>query len=125
MTLLHQPVRRFARHAAFALAIGLASFAASAQPKPIGFSLQVSTDGILSPKVVKAVVGKVLDDSQAKAAGLAAGDELIKVEGLDVPGNGAYTLKPHMEFVPGKPKRLMFRRADGSTYEATLTKPLP
>ena len=125
MTLLHPLTRRFVRVPACALALGLASFAASGQPKPIGFSLQVSTDGILSPKVVKAVVGKVQDDSQAKAAGLAAGDELIKVEGIDVPGNGAFTLKPHMEFVPGKPKRLVFRRADGSTYEATLTKPLP
>ena len=125
MTHLRLHGRPFARRLASALALGVASFAASAQPKPIGFSLQVSTDGILSPKVVKAVVGKVQDDSQAKAAGMAAGDELIKVEGIDVPGNGAFTLKPHMEFVPGKPKRLVFKRADGSTYEATLTKPLP
>jgi C-terminal processing protease CtpA/Prc len=71
------------------------------------------------------VAARLQDDSQAKAAGLAVGDELIRVEGIEVPGNGAFTLKPHMEFVPGKPKRLMFRRADGSTYEATLTKPLP
>lgn len=118
-------IRPKALRLACAVALGLACLAAGAQPRPIGFSLQVSTDGILSPKVVKAVVGKVAEDSQAKAAGLAAGDELIKVEGIDVPGNGAYTLKPHMEFVPGKPKRLTFRRADGSTYEATLTKPLP
>jgi len=125
MTLLRHLTRPVACRLACALALGVASFAASAEPKPIGFSLQVSTDGILSPKVVKAVVGKVQDDSQAKAAGMAAGDELIKVEGIDVPGNGAFTLKPHMEFVPGKPKRLVFKRADGSTYEATLTKPLP
>ena len=102
-----------------------APLVALAQARPIGFSLQVSTEGILSPKVVKAVVGKVQDDSQAQAAGMAVGDELIKVEGIDVPGNGAFTLRPHMEFVPGKPKRLVFKRADGSTYEATLTKPLP
>lgn len=125
MTLLHHLARPCVRLLACALALGAASLPAGAQPKPIGFSLQVSTDGILSPKVVKAVIGKVQDDSQAKAAGLAVGDELIKVEGIEVPGNGALTLKPHMEFVPGKPKRLMFRRADGSTYEATLTKPLP
>lgn len=125
MTLLHHLARSWARLLACALALGAASLTASAQPKPIGFSLQVSTDGILSPKVVKAVIGKVQDDSQAKAAGLAVGDELIKVEGIEVPGNGAFTLKPHMEFVPGKPKRLMFKRVDGSTYEATLTKPLP
>jgi C-terminal processing protease CtpA/Prc len=125
MTLLHHFACPCVRLLACALALGAASLPASAQPKPIGFSLQVSTDGILSPKVVKAVIGKVQDDSQARAAGLAVGDELIKVEGIEVPGNGAFTLKPHMEFVPGKPKRLMFKRADGSTYEAILTKPLP
>ncbi len=106
------------------LALALLPAWASAEPKPIGFSLQVSTDGILSPKVTRAVVGQVLDNSQAKAAGLATGDELIRVDGIEVPGNGAFMLKPHMEFVPGKPKRLMFKRTDGSTYEATLTKAL-
>ncbi len=55
-------------------------------------------------------------------ASLATGDELIRVDGIEVPGNGAFILKPHMEFVPGKPKRLMFKRTDGSAYEATLTK---
>lgn len=107
------------------LVLSMACAGAQAQSPPIGFSLQISTEGVFSPKVAKAVVGQVLDGSQARQAGLAVGDELIVVDGVEVPGNGASTLKPHMAFVPGKPKRLTFRRADGSTYEATLTKAAP
>lgn len=115
--------RRTARALAVA-SLAMVSIVAGAESMPIGFSLQVSTDGIFSPKVAKAIVGHVQANSQAKAAGLSPGDELIRVEGIEVPGNDASLLKPHMEFVPGKPKRLVFRRVDGSTYETTLTKPL-
>lgn len=111
-----------ARRWLWALALCLAAWPALGQSRPLGFSLQVSTDGIFSPKVVKAVVGKVEEASQAKAAGLSAGDELIGVDGIEVPGNSAHTLKPHMEFAPGKPKRLTFRRPDGTRYDVTLTK---
>lgn len=114
--------RRQAIRLVACLAFALDTGAACAQSVPIGFSLQVSTDGILSSKIVKAVVGQVQENSQANRAGLAAGDELIRVEGIEVPGNDAYALKPHMEFVPGRPKRLVFKRPDGSIYEATLTR---
>lgn len=100
----------------------LASAAVGAQSRLIGFNLQISIAGVFSPKVLKAVVGEVLPDSQAKAAGLLAGDELIQVDGLEVPGNAARVLEPHLEFVPGTSKRLVLKRADGSTYEVTLTK---
>lgn len=61
--------------------------------------------------------------SQAQTAGLALGDELIKVQDVEVPGNDASVLKPHIEFVSGKPKKLVFRRPNGQSYEATLLKP--
>lgn len=125
MSASFHPLRRCVLQLVLPGLLALASALAAAQPRPIGFSLQVSTEGLFSPKVVKAVVGEVQPGSQAKAAGLSTGDELLRVEGIEVPGHDAYALKPHMEFVPGKPKRLMFRRSDGSTYEATLTKPAP
>jgi C-terminal processing protease CtpA/Prc len=90
--------------------------------KPIGFSLEVSVDGSLNPKVTKVLVTTVMQGSLAQAAGLVFGDELIRVAGITVPGTSASVLRPHMEFVPGKPKRLAFKRADGTEYEATLTK---
>ena len=96
--------------------------AAQAGGKGIGFSLQISADGIFNPKVAKAVVKAVEAGSQAQAAGLAVGDELIQVEGVQVPGAKASELKPHMEFEVGKPKKLVLRRPDGKEYEVTLTK---
>jgi|LauGreSuBDMM15SN_2_FD.fasta_scaffold388584_2 C-terminal processing protease CtpA/Prc len=89
----------------------------------IGFSLKVQADGFFNPKIAKVVVERVEPGSQAQTAGLALGDELIKVQDVEVPGNDASVLKPHMEFVSGKPKKLVFRRPNGQTYEATLVKP--
>lgn len=89
----------------------------------IGFSLKVQADGFFNPKVTKVVVELVEPGSQAQIAGLALGDELIKVQDIEVPGTDASVLKPHMEFVSGKPKKLVFRRPNGQTYEATLVKP--
>ena len=88
----------------------------------IGFSLKVQADGFFKPKVTNVVVDLVEPGSQAQA-GLAPGDELIKVQDIEVPGTDASVLKPHTEFVSGKPKKLVFRRPNGQTYEATLVKP--
>lgn len=89
----------------------------------LGFSLHVSADGLFSPRVSKAMVKTVAAGSPAEAAGLAVGDELIQVEGLDVPGTSASVLKPHMEFVAGKPKKLRLKHSTGREYEVTLTRP--
>jgi predicted metalloprotease with PDZ domain len=89
----------------------------------IGFSLKVQADGFFNPKVTKIVVDLVEPESQAQKAGLSLGDELIKVQDVVVPGTDASVLKPHMEFVSGKPKKLVFRRPNGQTYEAMLVKP--
>jgi predicted metalloprotease with PDZ domain len=89
----------------------------------IGFSLKVQADGFFNPKVTKIVVDLVEPESQAQKAGLSLGDELIKVQDVIVPGTDASVLKPHMEFVSGKPKKLLFRRPNGQTYEAMLVKP--
>jgi C-terminal processing protease CtpA/Prc len=90
--------------------------------RPIGFSLQVATDGIFSATVSKAEVANVMPDSQAQAAGIRVGDELVRVQGVAVPGGDGSKLKPLMEFVVGEPKRLTFKRKDGSQYEVILTK---
>ena len=93
--------------------------------KPIGFSLQVSGDGFFNPTVNKAVVKAIIPGTPAEAAGIKVGDELVKVEGVVVPGNSGSVLKPRMEFVPGKPKKMVFKRPDGTEYEVTLTRSAP
>lgn len=97
---------------------------AQAQPteKKIGFSVQVSTDGFFSTTIAKVAVTQVSPDSQALAAGVVAGDELVKIQDVTVPGNSAGKLKEHMDFVPGVPKKIIFKRANGSEYEVIFTR---
>ena len=102
----------------------LARPAAATEPisKPIGLSVEVDTDSLFGGKVNKILVTKVAPASQALVAGVAAGDEVVQVQGKVVPGAEARVLKPQMEFVPGQPKRITFKRIDGSIYEVTFTK---
>jgi C-terminal processing protease CtpA/Prc len=86
-----------------------------------GLGLQVQADGFFNPKVIKVLVNLVEPESQAHTAGLSLGDELIRVQDFSLPGTDTALLKPHMNFVQGMPKRLVFRRPNGQTYEATLT----
>lgn len=86
-----------------------------------GFGLQVQANGFFNPKVIKVLVNLVEPGSQAHAAGLSLGDELIRVQDLSLPGTDTALLKPHMNFVQGITKRLVFKRPNGQTYEATLT----
>lgn len=89
----------------------------------IGFNLEFQLTGIFSPVVSKVIVTNVSLGSQAQTVGLAVGDELIRVQDFEVAGSEASALKPHMEFVAGKPKKLVLRKPDGRTYEAILMKP--
>ena len=113
----------FLRGLALPLLLAAAGAATAQAPgKPIGFSIEVSTDGLFSTTVQKVVVTNVVPDSQAQASGLVVGDELVKVQGLVVPGNSATTLKPAMAFVPGVPKKLVFKHGNGAEYEVTFTR---
>jgi hypothetical protein len=89
----------------------------------LGFSLQVHADGFFKPKVIKVLVNLVESGSQAETAGLALGDELIRVQDLSLPGTDTVFLKPHMEFLKDTPKKLVLRKPNGQTYEAILIKP--
>jgi len=95
-----------------------------AQPpaRKIGFGVKVMTDGLLSQTVARIEVAKVSPGSQAQAAGVAVGDELVRIDDTPVPGNSAMTLKAHMDFVPGVPKKVTFKRPSGVIYVATFVR---
>lgn len=88
--------------------------------KKIGFSIQVGTDGYFSSTIAKVAVTQVNPDSQALAAGVVVGDEIVKIQEITVPGNNASKLKEHLDFVPGVPKKVTFKRANGSKYEVVF-----
>ena len=92
--------------------------------KKIGFGISVSTDGFFSTTIAKVAVTQVSADSQALGAGVAAGDEVVKIQDITVPGNSANKLKEHMDFVPGVPKKITFKRANGTEYEVVFTRAL-
>lgn len=119
--------RALARCAACLLLTAVAVQGAAAQQpeKKIGFGVEVSADGFFSTTLARVSVNSVTPDSQAAAAGVVVGDEVVRIQGITVPGNSAATLKEHMEFVPGVPKRIVFKRANGTEYEVTLTRALP
>ena len=93
---------------------------AETSEKKIGFSVQVHTEGFLSATVAKISVTQVSPDSQAQSAGVAVGDELVKIQEIIVPGNHGSTLKEHMTFVPGVPKKMTFKRPTGAQYEVVF-----
>jgi C-terminal processing protease CtpA/Prc len=95
---------------------------AQSTPKPIGMTISATFESFLKAKVAKLLVTAVAANSQAEAAGLVVGDEIIKVDGIDIPGKWFFELMPLQDFTPGKAKLLTLKRADGTQYEARLVK---
>lgn len=95
---------------------------AAAPPRKIGFGVKVITDGLLSQTISRIEVTKVSPGSQAQAAGVAVGDEVVKVDDIVVPGTNALKLKAHMDFQPGIPKKIGFRHPNGVVFVATFTR---
>jgi C-terminal processing protease CtpA/Prc len=93
---------------------------AQTSEKKIGFGVKVSTDGFFSSTIAKVEVTQVSPDSQALAAGVSPGDELVKIQDVAVPGNSASKLKEHMDFIPGVPKKIVFKRTNGAEYEVVF-----
>lgn len=112
--------------AALALSVLALACASRAEAQPstmkIGFSVQVMTQGLTKTAVAKVSVTKVSPGSQALEAGVAVGDELVRIGTTTVPGNSAFNLKPQMAFVPGVPKRITFRRATGAEYDVVFVR---
>lgn len=106
--------------------MGLLAFAplSEAAEAKLGFSIRLEGEGFfLNPLVRKLFVEQVTKGSLAEAAGLKAGDEIIKVEGQDVVGRRARELQAFMKLNPGETRALRLKHADGTEVEARITKP--
>lgn len=121
---LRQRIRLLLACAVLAFAAGQSVWAQTAERK-IGFSVAVNKESFFSTTVSNVTVTKVTPDSQAQVAGVAPGDEIIKIQGTTVPGNSALKLSSYMDFVPGVPKRITFKRSNGSEYEVVFTRAMP
>ena len=95
----------------------------AAGPK-LGFAVSVEGGGFfLNPVVTKILVTEVEKASLAEAAGMSAGDIIIKIQGQDVIGRRAWELRTLMDFKPGETRTLRLRHLDGREFDARFTNP--
>jgi len=113
------PLTRVLLAAAFATA----TFAAqAAEPGVFGFQVSVDGEGFfLNPTIKEVRIDKVLAKSPAEAAGIAAGDVVVEIEGHAVTGTKADVLKPYLKREVGQATRFVIRKPDGSVKTLTLT----
>jgi len=105
----------------FMLMLVLASPGYAASPK-LGFAVSVEGEGFfLNPLVTRILVTEVKKASLAEAAGMRAGDVIIKIQGQSVVGRRAWELRPWMDFKPGETRTLRLRHTDGTEFDAQFT----
>jgi S1-C subfamily serine protease len=106
--------------------LGLLVFAPLSQASEVKLGLSVRVEGegfFLNPLVKKLFVEEVTKGSLAEAAGVRAGDEIIKIEGQVVAGKRALALQGYLKLNPGETRTLRLKHADGTEVEARITKP--
>jgi C-terminal processing protease CtpA/Prc len=113
-----------------ALALCVSNFVSLTQAAPqegwFGLNADAKTEGfVLNPTMVSIKILQVEANSPAAKAGVAAGDELIDVNGTAIKGQKAKDLGPQMEKAVGEKIDLKFKRADGNVYSVTLVAVTP
>jgi len=89
----------------------------------IGFAVDLEAEGFfLNPLVKKLVVSSVTKGSIAEAAGMKQGDVILKVDGQNVAGQRALSLRPLMKLNPGETRTLRLKHTDGTESDARITK---
>lgn len=86
-----------------------------------GFRLGVKGEGMFNPTVKSVTVQSVEPGTPAAEHKIAAGDEIVEVGGVSVPGRKANELKPLMEKKAGEVVHLRLKRANGEIYPVTMT----
>jgi C-terminal processing protease CtpA/Prc len=95
-----------------------------AADQKLGFVTQVEGEGFFANQVVKKIlVTAVTKGSLAEAAGMRAGDQIIRIEGQNVAGRRARELQPFMKLNPGETRTFRLKRAEGTEVDARITKP--
>lgn len=105
------------------LALSLLAPGASAQAARgwFGFRIAIESEGwALNPAVRSATVREVVAGSPAAAHPIAAGDQIIEIDGQAVIGRKARDLQPHVEKAVGEPLHLKLKRPSGETFSVRL-----
>ncbi len=108
--------------AAGIVAAGFVQASQAAEEKGF-FGLAVNVDGegfFLDPTLRSVTISKVTPASPAALNGLAAGDQIVELEGLLIAGRKGRELEPLMKKAVGESLRLRLKRPNGDLYNATL-----
>lgn len=90
----------------------------------LGFAVRVEGAGFfLNPVITKIFVTQVKKASLAEAAGMKAGDRIIKIEGQTVEGRRARELQPLLNSKPGETRIITLQHGDGTAFDARFTNP--
>ena len=92
-----------------------------------GFALSIDAEGIsLNPKLRSIKIEKIFSASPAAKAGLEPGDTILEMEGIEVEGAKADTLKPAIQKSVGETLRLKIKHgADASRDVSLIAAPKP
>jgi C-terminal processing protease CtpA/Prc len=87
----------------------------------LGISVKIEGEGVFwNPTLKSARIARVAPGSPAAQAGVAAGDEIVEVEGKRVAGAKGRELQPYLEREVGQPLRLVLKTASGELKPVTL-----
>lgn len=86
-----------------------------------GFGVTVKVEGFfLNPNLTSVTVDVVQPRSPAAEKAIAVGDEVLQLEGTDVPGAKALKLRSMMQKEVGQTLHLKLKRPNGETYSVAL-----
>lgn len=96
------------------------SSSALAEAGDKGFSLDVTVSGFFSPEVKQATIKTVDEGSSAEQQGIQVGDDIVAVDGCEIPGCSASEAKKSLQKEAGETVTLLMLKPNGEKYEANV-----
>ena len=86
-----------------------------------GFKMEVNISGFFSPKVTKATISSVVQNSSAQQQGLQIGHQIVAIDDCQIPGCSASKAKKSLQKNVGEIVILKMLKPDGEIYQAKVT----
>lgn len=113
--------RRFLQVFAVAVLMSCNALALAAERGYFGFVPKVSAGGfLLNPVIKRITIDGVTSGSPAAQAGIASGDEVVRIEDTEVIGSKALKLRAMAEREIGQTLHLTLRHVDGTLYKVAM-----
>ncbi|BFM09980.1 hypothetical protein R50072_01330 [Simiduia litorea] len=99
----------------------VSSYTIAAEHGEKGFKMDVNVSGFFSPEVTKATIISVVKNSSAEKSGIVVGDDVIAIDGCEIPGCSASKAKKSLQKNAGEIVVLTMKNPEGKTYLASVT----